>query len=53
MEVFWSTGMTMLDEILVSKMTTGWHFGLPDDSTGRHYGILDDFTGWHFGHRVL
>lgn len=34
-------------------MTTGWHFGLPDDSTGRHFGILDDFTGWHFGHRMF
>ena len=52
-EAFWSTGMTMLDDILVPKMTTGWHFGLPDDSTGRHYSILDDFTGWHFGHRML
>ena len=43
----------MLDDILVSKMTTGWHFGPPDDSTGRHFGILDDFTGWHCGHRML
>lgn len=23
--------MTMLDDILVTKMTTGWHFGPPDD----------------------